>query len=154
MVVANLNNDLPTRVTHCDMAYRLSPAPRYSHSEVRGFVLFMIGSQQSKGGSMSDEIYRCRECGAWAMDTICGQCTKMTHGRCKFCDRPMRRRDWPKLDGWINYGGRGYCSVHYGKINDAGTEDILDVELDEAVESYWRNRAFVRAGVEVPVDRS
>lgn len=102
---------------------------------------------------MDETIYRCRECGAWAMDTLCGHCTRSSHGilygRCKFCDRPMRRRGWAKISGWVNYGGKGYCVTHYQRINEAGNEEILDAELDAAVESYWANRDLARAGLTV-----
>lgn len=38
--------------------------------------------------------------------------------------------------------------THYRKVNDAGTEDILEADLDAAVEAYWRNRTYVLAGVQ------
>lgn len=95
-----------------------------------------------------EDIYRCRWCGVWSTDTLCGWCTKMSHGNCVFCGRPMRRRGWIKLPGFINYGGRGYCAVHYETVNKYGDVDALERDLEEAVESYWRNRTLVLAGLE------
>ncbi len=97
------------------------------------------------------DIYRCRNCGAWGFDTLCAYCSKASRGRCLFCDRPMRRRGWTKLQGWINYGGKGYCVTHYETVNKYG-EEALEAELDEAVASYWRNRPFVLAGLDTDAE--
>lgn len=55
--------------------------------------------------------------------------------------------------GLMNYGGKGYCVTHYETVYKYG-EDALDAALEDAVEAYWRNRVYVRAGIEVPVDRT
>lgn len=95
---------------------------------------------------MDDEIRRCKSCGAWTIwPYYCGRCGKIEHGWCKFCGRPMRRRTWDKIPGFVTYGGRGYCMSHYLTVNKYGEEE-LERALDEAVESYWRNRTFVLAG--------
>lgn len=91
------------------------------------------------------QIVRCR-CGR-----PCWQepCHKVKH--CLWCDRPMRQAGWHRSSdkNEVTYGGKGLCMTHYQKVNDAGTEEILEAELDAAVESYWANRDLVRAGLSV-----
>lgn len=94
-------------------------------------------------------IERCPLCGTWYHRTeiaLCQGCIGARR-RCRWCDRPMKNNSDTHKD-LLAYGGRGYCMTHYRKVNDAGTEDILEADLDAAVEAYWRNRTYVLAGVQ------
>lgn len=98
---------------------------------------------------MDSQIVRC-VCGMPCWLYVCHN-----HKHCLWCGREMRHNTWPRNNDRsdVIYGGRGYCMTHYMTVNKYG-EEALEAELNAAVEAYWRNRKFVLAGIEVPVDHS
>jgi hypothetical protein len=111
-------------------------------------VATKAGEQDLHTRHLDSQIVRCR-CGK-----PCWQKPCHTVQHCRWCARPMRLTGWPRSSNEqeVVYGGKGYCMTHYETVNNAGTEDVLDADLDAAVESYWRNRDLVRAGLSVDRD--